>query len=100
MSAPSTERSTIRPALRNVRPCRQRRIERATQLGLIRPIRAERVDGLLQAEHGQVAEHMLPRLLRSPHNRSAITGYERLAGELLGIGEQRAPLRQEQVDHV
>src|SRR5207244_8388567 len=76
------------------------RLERAAKLGLARAVRAPGVDGAAQAEQRQVAEQVLAVLLRRPDDSPAILGEGRLARELLGVGEERAPLREQQIDDV
>ncbi len=57
-------------------------------------------DGFLEAEQGEVAEEVLPVFLGDVDDGAAIIGNAGATDEVLGVGEQAAPLGGEDVDDV
>ncbi len=83
-----------------VGPVADRGLQPSAELGLDRPVGAPRHHRALQAPQDEVAEERLTVLLAHPGNVTAVGGGHRTAGELLGGGEQAAPLALQQVHHV
>ena len=84
--------------VRPVGPVAQRRVKRATELGLVGTVAAPRHDRFFQAPQDRVPEHVLPVFLADIRHVAAAVDDTGPAGEILGIGEQRAPLRLQQID--
>ena len=57
-------------------------------------------DGFLEAEEGEVAEEVLPVFLGDVDDGAAVIGHAGAADEVLGVGEEAAPLGSEDVDDV
>ena len=94
--------------VRPVGPVAQRHVQRATELSLVGTIAAPWHDRFLQVPQDHVAERVLPVFLADIRHVAAAVDDPVLAnpvlantgptGEILGIGEQRAPLRLQQID--
>ena len=72
----------------------------AAGFGLTRAIGAPGHDGFLEAEEGEVAEEVLPVFLGDVDDGAAVVGNAGTADEVLGVGEEAAPLGGEDVDDV
>ena len=79
---------------------RQRRLERAAQLGLARAVGAPGMTGCFRPSSVRWPSRCWRFSWRRLDDRAAVARDGRLAGEVLGVGEQAAPLRLEQVDDV
>ena len=75
-----------------VGPVRHRHLQCPAHLGLARTVGTPGHDGLLQAEQGQVPEHMLAVLLGGIDDRPAIARDAGAAGELFRVRKEMAPL--------
>jgi hypothetical protein len=84
--------------VRPVGPVAQRRVQRAAELGLVGTIAAPRHDRFFQVPQDQVAERALPVFLADIRHVAATVDDTGPAGEILGIGEQSAPLCLQQID--
>ena len=84
--------------VRPVGPVAQRRVQRAAKLGLVGTIAAPRHDRFFQAPEDHVAEHVLPVFLADIRYVAAAIDDTGLAGKILGVGEQRAPLGLQHID--
>ena len=65
-----------------------------------RSVRTPGHDGFLQAKQCQVSEQVLAILLRGVDNRAAVARNGGTSDKLLGVREQMAPLREQEVDDV
>ena len=82
-----------------VGPVRHRLLQRAAQLRLARPIGTPRHHRLLQSPQRQVPQHVLAIFLRAVDDGVAAVRH-RCPERVLGVGEEMAPLRLQQVDDV
>ncbi len=76
-----------------------RLLQRAAELRLVRPIGTPRHHRFLQSPQRQVSEHVLPIFLRAVDDGVAAVRH-RCPERILGVGEEMAPLRLQQVDDV
>ena len=93
---------TTNPALcvSAVGPVAQIGVHRTGMLRLTESVAAPGHHVLLQPPQNHVSEGVLPVLLSDVDEVASVTGDARRAREVLRVGEQAAPLRLEQVDHV
>ena len=91
-----------RAALRvaGVGPVRERGFHRAARLRLRRSIGAPGHHRIREPQQRQVSQEVLPVLLGDVDDGAAVVGHARTADEVFGVGEERAPLRLQHVDHV
>ena len=82
-----------------VGPVGQRRLERAAELALARPVGAPWHHGLLQAPQDEVTQDVLAVFLADIGGITAVRRRAHPSGEVLCIGKQRSPLGLQEVDH-
>ena len=83
-----------------VGPVGEGNFEGTASLGLAGAIGAPGHDGFLEAEQRQMAEEVLPVFLRDVDDGAAVVRHAGAADEVLGVGEEAAPLGGEDVDNV